>query len=206
MGFSFRKSVKIGPVRVNVSKSGVGVSAGVKGARVGINSKGKVYGSAGVKGFQYRTQFGTQAGAKNPEEAEILMQPSEKIETPVMLLSWGIVVLGAAFVIHFGFPRAGIFGAVIGGLCIVASIICAVAKKKREEKTDDEQIVADDGSYSDTIRTHIIQDSRLLPEELDSLMTEFCEIKKVPLADKVRVISELKQERADFLKRKGLEK
>lgn len=39
MGFRFRKSVKIGPVRLNVSKSGLGVSAGVKGARIGVNSK-----------------------------------------------------------------------------------------------------------------------------------------------------------------------
>lgn len=42
MGFRFRKSFKIAPgVRVNVSKKSVGISAGVKGARVSVNSSGR---------------------------------------------------------------------------------------------------------------------------------------------------------------------
>lgn len=35
MGFYLRKSVRVGPLRFNVSGSGVGVSAGVCGLRVG---------------------------------------------------------------------------------------------------------------------------------------------------------------------------
>lgn len=48
MGFSFRKSVRFGPVRFNLSKSGIGTSIGVKGLRVGVDSKGRTYGSAGI--------------------------------------------------------------------------------------------------------------------------------------------------------------
>ncbi|WP_084542144.1 DUF4236 domain-containing protein [Calidithermus chliarophilus] len=33
MGFGFRKSVKMGPFRVNLSKSGIGVSFGLNGPR-----------------------------------------------------------------------------------------------------------------------------------------------------------------------------
>lgn len=33
MGFNFRKSIKIGPARINLSKSGVGYSIGAKGMR-----------------------------------------------------------------------------------------------------------------------------------------------------------------------------
>ena len=41
MGFNFRKSLSIGKLfRINFSKSGIGVSAGVKGARVSIGKKG----------------------------------------------------------------------------------------------------------------------------------------------------------------------
>jgi hypothetical protein len=36
MGFYYRKSVNLGPFRVNLSKSGVGNSVGVRGFRVGI--------------------------------------------------------------------------------------------------------------------------------------------------------------------------
>ena len=42
MGFSYRKSTKVGKnSRVNVSSKSVGFSTGVKGARVSVNSKGK---------------------------------------------------------------------------------------------------------------------------------------------------------------------
>ena len=36
MGFYYRKSVNLGPFRVNLSKSGVGNSVGVRGFRFGI--------------------------------------------------------------------------------------------------------------------------------------------------------------------------
>ena len=35
MGFYLRKSVRVGPVRFNLSKSGIGMSTGIKGFRVG---------------------------------------------------------------------------------------------------------------------------------------------------------------------------
>lgn len=41
MGLRFRKSIKVGKnTRINLSKSGVGLSTGVKGARVSVNQKG----------------------------------------------------------------------------------------------------------------------------------------------------------------------
>ena len=40
MGFRYRKSIKLGPFRLNLSKRGAGVSVGVKGARVGIGPRG----------------------------------------------------------------------------------------------------------------------------------------------------------------------
>jgi hypothetical protein len=43
MGFYFRKSVKAGPFRINFSKSGVGLSVGARGARVGVDSRGRQF-------------------------------------------------------------------------------------------------------------------------------------------------------------------
>ncbi len=43
MGFFIRRAVRLGPIRFNFSKSGVGVSAGVKGLRVGQDARGKPY-------------------------------------------------------------------------------------------------------------------------------------------------------------------
>lgn len=55
MGLSFRKSIKLfGNTRINFSKTGgVGISTGVKGARVSINSKG-IRTTVGKGGLQYR--------------------------------------------------------------------------------------------------------------------------------------------------------
>lgn len=51
MGFRFRKSFKVAPgVRVNVGKKSVGLSVGGKGARVSVNSSGRVTKSASIPG------------------------------------------------------------------------------------------------------------------------------------------------------------
>lgn len=53
MGFYIRKSFRAGPIRFNLSKSGIGVSGGVKGARIGIGPRG-TYVHAGRQGLYYR--------------------------------------------------------------------------------------------------------------------------------------------------------
>jgi Protein of unknown function (DUF4236) len=50
MGWSFRRSKSFGLFRLNFSKSGLGFSFGVPGARVGMNSKGKKYLRGGIPG------------------------------------------------------------------------------------------------------------------------------------------------------------
>ena len=53
MGFYIRKYIKVGPFRFNLSKSGVGVSAGVKGLRLGTGPRGN-YVHLGRYGLYYR--------------------------------------------------------------------------------------------------------------------------------------------------------
>ena len=57
MGWSYRKSVHVGPFRVNLSKSGIGYSVGEKGLRMGVNSKGRRYESLSIPGtgISYRS-------------------------------------------------------------------------------------------------------------------------------------------------------
>lgn len=57
MGFYIRKSVKAGPFRFNLSKSGIGVSTGVPGFRVGKGPRGN-YVHAGRHGVYYRKSLG----------------------------------------------------------------------------------------------------------------------------------------------------
>jgi hypothetical protein len=60
MGWYLRKSLSFGPLRINLSKSGLGMSAGIKGLRVGTGPRGK-YLHAGREGLYYRTSLDTNA-------------------------------------------------------------------------------------------------------------------------------------------------
>lgn len=57
MPFYIRDSVSLGPFRLNLSKSGLGISAGVKGFRVGTGPRGH-YIHAGMNGVYYRKTLG----------------------------------------------------------------------------------------------------------------------------------------------------
>ena len=50
MGFTYRKSVNLGPFRVNLSKFGLGYSVGGRGFRVGTTARGKKYTSFSIPG------------------------------------------------------------------------------------------------------------------------------------------------------------
>lgn len=58
MGWYLRKSVKFGPLRMNFSKSGIGYSIGVKGARIGTGPRGP-YVSGGRGGLYFRQSLNT---------------------------------------------------------------------------------------------------------------------------------------------------
>jgi hypothetical protein len=74
MGWYLRKSLNLGPIRFNLSKSGVGMSAGVKGLRVGTGPSGK-YLHAGREGLYYRTSLGSHADQAVQEAANAELDP-----------------------------------------------------------------------------------------------------------------------------------
>lgn len=100
MGFNFRKSVGVGPFRLNISKSGIGYSVGTKGFRTGVSSKGRKYSTFSLPGtgVSYSTsskdkvlggvleKVGGAAGAKGrPGCAGVLL-----------LIGGGVLLLGVA--------------------------------------------------------------------------------------------------------------
>jgi hypothetical protein len=86
MGFFLRKGFNLGPLRLNLSKSGIGASIGVKGARVGINAKGKGYVSAGRGGIYYRKTLGSVSAP-----ASSIPPPPEIKSVPDSVLDRGIL-------------------------------------------------------------------------------------------------------------------
>ncbi len=65
MGLYLRKGFRAGPVRFNLSKSGLGISAGVKGARFGVGPSG-TYVHAGRQGLYYR-QYLPSGGSRTSQ-------------------------------------------------------------------------------------------------------------------------------------------
>lgn len=89
MGFYIRKAISVGPFRFNLSKSGVGVSAGVKGLRFGTGPRGN-YVHMGRGGLYYRKTLPSGSSERNhsshsPEiqqgHTEIEHEPLKEIES-----------------------------------------------------------------------------------------------------------------------------
>lgn len=76
VGFYLRKSFNFGPVRLNLSKSGLGVSAGIPGFRLGSGPRGS-YLHAGREGLYYRKTLSTKK--KNNQQSKVVQDSSSSI-------------------------------------------------------------------------------------------------------------------------------
>ena len=67
MGWNWRKAFRFGPLRINLSKKGVGYSLGVRGFRVGRDAKGQDYSQTSIPGtgIYKRSYSGRTSGSKN---------------------------------------------------------------------------------------------------------------------------------------------
>lgn len=94
MGLRFRKSVKMGPVRVNLSKSGVGYSVGGKGFRVTKRADGKVQTTASIPstGISYTETIGGNSSMKK-KPATSSQTPKTKKGGPKRWLAGGVAAL-----------------------------------------------------------------------------------------------------------------
>lgn len=61
MGFYLKKAINLGPLRLNFSKSGLGISVGVKGFRISSGPNGN-YLNAGRKGLYFKQKLSAGRG------------------------------------------------------------------------------------------------------------------------------------------------
>jgi len=95
MGLFLRRSVKFGPVRFNLSKSGVGVSTGVKGLRVGVSGSGKSYVFGGRGGVYFRQNLGSTSKGKRKSTRQI---EQEQISAKgAFYIAWAAVLIVSFF-------------------------------------------------------------------------------------------------------------
>ena len=70
MGFRFRKSVNVGPLRVNASKSGLGWSVGIPGARYTKMANGRSRATASIPGTGLSWVEETKKPKPKPQEKQ----------------------------------------------------------------------------------------------------------------------------------------
>ena len=93
MALRFHRSMKLLPgVRLNFGKRGIGISAGVRGLRVGVDSRGKGYTSAGIPGTGLSVRnYAKRAGPMDHRAGE--QPPISGSDSPVEILLAVVIVL-----------------------------------------------------------------------------------------------------------------
>lgn len=84
MGFRFRKSVNFGPLRVNASKSGLGWSVGVPGARYTKMANGRTRTTASIPGT------GISWVEESKKEQKSVANPKKIVSNTEELHGWAL--------------------------------------------------------------------------------------------------------------------
>jgi len=126
MAYGFRKSMKVGGMRVNFSKSGVGVSTGIKGLRVGVNAKGKSYVSAGRNGLYYRKTIGSNS-VRNTNYSNNSTTPQTSTKGCLIAITFIFFIIGLFIPFLLIIPAA----------IIIVSILYKVAANAEGKKLEE---------------------------------------------------------------------
>lgn len=90
MGFIFRKSLDLGPFRLNLSKNGLGMSVGVPGLRYTVGNRGSMLtASLPGTGISYRTSGGKRSASsveKAPVTEKVLNARRELLEAEMRII------------------------------------------------------------------------------------------------------------------------
>jgi hypothetical protein len=122
MGFYIRKAFNFGPLRLNLSRSGLGASFGVRGARIGIGPRGS-YVHMGRGGLYYRQTLHSDLGSSHPEpDPASLTFPSADLQEITSSAATGMADSSAGQLLHELdrvrrrkdlFPFTGVVGAAL---------------------------------------------------------------------------------------------
>ena len=125
MGMRFRKSKKIGGLRINLSKSGIGWSVGTKGARYTKKAGGGTRSTVGIPGtgISYVKDSGNKKHNSNGVKADY---SSERRHTPyfafaIVVKILGIIMIALCAFLTLALPPVGIIGVFIGVLELLLS-------------------------------------------------------------------------------------
>ncbi len=95
MGWRFRRSKSLGPVRLTLSKGGVGVSIGGRGARIGLGADGKSRATLSIPGTGIAYQTTAGGARRSPSRVVLLLLViAALVAAGAALLVFGAVIMG----------------------------------------------------------------------------------------------------------------
>lgn len=97
MGLNFRKSIKIAPgVKLNIGKKSVGVSAGVKGAHISMNSSGRKTAtiSAPGTGLSYTANLNKKKSSRSKKSSEAEKSKVNGVLVAVIVVLIAVIAVG----------------------------------------------------------------------------------------------------------------
>ena len=199
MGFSFRKSMKIGGAKINFGKKGASISTGIKGFRVSTGTSGTRL-TAGVGGVRYTTKIGSSTRRKKEANANSNMTVSE-------FCVFSIII----FIISCLVKLVGInlFG-VVTWIIIVSFIMAAGSflilcfNKKKEIENSDIDSNSEINSHGFTLEDELLREIRL-KGEIGILQTELLNLEFSDMPSKSTLYQAIKNLESDFLIRKEKE-
>lgn len=120
MGTNFRKSKNFGAVRVNMSKSGIGVSLGVKGFRVGIGPRGTRVTSSipGTGIYNTKVYSGRKSRSINADGVDVRIPNAQPMPLQLYILLLAVLSCVLAF-----FTSNGASGKVLEGAAFLRGLV-----------------------------------------------------------------------------------
>lgn len=134
MGIRFRKSKKIGPVRVTVSKSGVGYSVGAKGLRVTQKADGGTRTTMSIPGTGISD---VKESGKSSERKNISEEKQEKTDNKgccYIAILFPIFIVICFFIATISIPLA-----LIVGIAFIIAAYCFFITRQGKEKIEDDK-------------------------------------------------------------------
>lgn len=139
MGIRFRKSINLGGgVRLNLSKSGVGYSVGVKGARITKTANGRTRTTLSVPstGISYVSETGTNSKNKKEASAPVATATEKPINHRGRAILYGICsviffLCGLVCLIESG---------TTGVVMLIFSIIVWLSARSHSKKAKEQRI------------------------------------------------------------------
>ncbi len=138
MGFYIRKGFNFGPLRLNLSRSGLGASIGVKGARIGVGPRGS-YVHLGRGGLYYRQTIAPPSAREQssqdaplatdelreiPSSAEQLLQELNRVKRRFDLFPLSVIV-GSVLLFRIAVSETQWWSWTAGLLAVAVIVICA---------------------------------------------------------------------------------